>query len=150
MAKARTPVARQRWIPGRHGWLLAGMSSAGCSAADWVAGLGWTSQSHRRRAPIPSCSADGVADGGIDSERLTQKALDAGEIAVRIRVARTDVVRVRDDPQLLRLFGGLEQRIRVADRDDLVQVAVGDQHRAGRDLADDVDRPQTAGIDVDD
>src|ERR671932_422621 len=103
MSKARTPVARQRWIPGRHGWLLAGMSSAGCSAA-----------------------------GGIDSERLTQKALDAGEIAVRIRVARTDVVRVRDDPQLLRLFGGLEQRVCVADRDDLVQVAVGDQHRAGR------------------
>ena len=80
-----------------------------------------------RRAATPSCSARGARRADYaerrrrarsrvwSAERLDRNASSARS-SVRISVARADVVRIRDDPQLFRLFGGLEQRVRVADR----------------------------------
>ena len=87
---------------------------------------------------------------GRRSEGLTEEAFDPLEVPVRILVAGFDVVGAGDDPQLLRLFGGFEQRVRVAYRHDLVEGPVGEQDRAGRDAADHVHGPQEARVDVND
>jgi hypothetical protein len=47
------------------------------------------------------------------------------KVAVRIQVARFDVVRAGDHPEFLGLLGRLEERVRVANWHDLVECAVG-------------------------
>src|SRR6185503_9351731 len=102
-----------------------------------VAGSARTPRWRARRAAIPNCSSSGAQS--VDAtERFANKSLDFDEVSVGILVAGSDVMRARHDPQFLGFVGGLEQRVGVTNRHDLIQCAVGEQDRAWGDAADDV------------
>src|SRR5216683_2611270 len=124
-SKRPTPTDGRPSTHGRSGRRFGGASSAVCLVGGSAGGSARTRRWRCHRAVTPSYSSSGEQSAG-GTERLAQEVLDAVKIAVRIQVTRFDVVRAGDDPQLLRLFGRLEERVRVADRHDLVQRAVGE------------------------
>src|SRR4051794_11971524 len=122
------PRASRAATRGRSGYARAALCCGACSRGGLADGSARTRRWRPRPARTRSCSetcGSGSASvargleplGGL--ERLGEEGFDAREVGVRVCVARADVVRVRHDPQLLWLFGGLEQTVGVTDRDDL-------------------------------